>query len=175
MSKSLIERLADSQQRILAKTGPTGQTSLPELSGFDYAPPWVHPPPDFLAFDPVKAIATPALSAVDSVVLSFPVPQGWDGVIRGLSHNYSGGNLQQASGAIVWRVLIDGVAARNYDAMVAEFGSPQVPRPIWGIRIYGNQLVQYVVNLPLATGFIADAPSNIICGMQGWIYPRALA
>lgn len=137
-------------------------------------PPWVDPPESAIPFDPTSAITTPAPGAGDTVVLSFVVPRGHDGVITGLMHLYSGGGLQQGSGGIIWRLLIDGRAVRNYDAMTVEFGSTAQPRRIAGLRIYENQTVEYVVQLPAGTAFVYSQETQIICSVSGWLYPRGL-
>lgn len=137
--------------------------------------PWVFPPEGFQGFDPVSAIPTPAIGSGDTVVLSFRVPFGWDGVIKGLIHQYSGGGYPEGSGGLIWRLLIDGRPVRNYENMLVEFGSSQQPRPIGGVRIYQSQLVTYVVNAAGGGGWLPSQQTTIICGVSGWIYPRSLA
>lgn len=135
-------------------------------------PPWLFPPPDSQAFDPVAAIATPAVGAGNTLVLTLIVPPGFDGVVRRLSHNYTGPGFPQGSGYIVWQLLLNGNAVRNYDAMTVEFGSAAWPRKIDGIRVKSGDVLQYFVNLPNGTGFVLPGNTNIICGMGGWLYPR---
>lgn len=135
-------------------------------------PPWVDPPDNFEGFDLTAAIATPAVGAGETRVLSYRVPRGFDGVVKGLVHNYIGGGFQQGAGGIIWRISIDGQWVRHYDAMLVTFGSVQYPRPISGIRIGENQLVEYWVNVAGGAGLVYSAETQIVCGISGWIYPR---
>jgi len=158
---------------LLAATPTTQQN--PGYQGFAYSPPWIYPPANFESRDLVGTLATPALGAGNQVVLAYTVPFGFDGVLRRLSHNYTGGNLTDGSGGIVWQLLIDGRAVAGYDHMIVQFGSTANPRPIDGIRIYQNQLVQYMVNVVGGGGFIPAGGSFISCSFSGWIYPRMSA
>lgn len=139
--------------------------------------PWLFPPTNWIAYDTHRSIATPAQDGNDYIVLSFVVPIGYDGVIKRLSHNYIGGGFQQGAGGIIWRLKIDDVLVRNYDAMVIEFGTVYAPRVTDGIRIISGQTIAYLVNLPVgggASGFLPSGGSQIICTVAGWFYPQGV-
>lgn len=106
-----------------------------------------------LPFDLQASIALPAPVALGSIVLAYPVPPGWDGVITSLIFQVAAGGFVQGSGALVARILADGAAIKGYDNILTELGSVQTPRRTDGIRIYSGQLVQLVVdNMSLAVG-----------------------
>lgn len=174
---SILTDIAAEQQRavgtVTADYTSDQKSTSPFEQSFPYAP-WIHPPDNFQAFDQVAAIATPDVATGDITVLQFEVPFGWDGVIRRLSHNYTGAGFVQGTGGIIWRLLVDGQAVRNYDSMLVEFGSVQSPRCTDGIRIYSRQIIKYVVNVT-GINFQPSGVSQTICCLAGWIYPRGLA
>lgn len=170
-----LDQMARDQAKLAELAGVGASADLYQKSGFASGPPWIYPPDNFQGFDSANSILTPAVGAGDTVVLSFKVPFGWDGVIRRLSHNYAGGGFLQGSGAIIWRLRINGQIVRNYDAITMEWGTIQQPRLIDGIRIYSSQLVEYLVTVPGGSGFIPSQSTFILCSLGGWIYPRGLA
>lgn len=129
--------------------------------------PWLDPPLGFYPFDEQNGIALPAISPNFSVVLEFRVPNGSDGVIKFISNNITGGGFTPFSGDIIWQILADGRAIRNFENIRAEKGTVEAGRAISPIRIYSNQLIQYVVshvaNVALA--------GQVICSCNGYYYP----
>ncbi len=135
---------------------------------FQLAPPWVEAPQNFLSFDEPGLVALPVAPSVDTTVLSLLVPDGYDGVIKGMSMNFAGGGFVQGSGTIVWRVLADGQAIRNYSNITTERGSPEQPRPVsGGIRLYSGQLITIVVNHVSDNTLTGD----VLATITGWFYP----
>lgn len=131
--------------------------------------PWIEPPPGFQAFDTHQQIATPAVG-VDTEVLRLTVADGYDGVIRRLSNNYTGPNFVQGSGQILWRLLIDQMVVKNYGRITIEMGSPQWPRETDGILLRSGQVVRYVVNV--SDPVLAGSASGIICSLGGYFWPK---
>lgn len=156
------------QQQNIALEG----AALPSEGPLIITPPWVTPPPGFQPFDFQGILATPAVGSGDQTVLSFIVPRGYNGVIRRISHNYTGDSYPEGSGGLVWRILADGRAVKNYGAMLFSFGNLVTPRPTDGILVYENQLVAYTVSVVNAGGFIPAASTFIICTAAGWIWPK---
>jgi hypothetical protein len=137
-------------------------------SDFQLTPPWVEPPQNFLSFDEPGVVPLPAAPSVDTTIVSLLVPDGYDGVIRGMSINFEGGGFVQGSGTIVWRVLADGQAIRNYSNIITERGSAQQPRPVsGGIRIYSSQLITVTVNHVSDNTLAGDVAASL----TGWFYP----
>lgn len=137
-------------------------------SDFQLAPPWVQPPQDSLSFDEAGTVALPAPPSADTTVLEFLVPEGYDGVINALSLNFEGGGFVNGSGDIVWRILIDGRAQRNYSNITSQKGTTELPRTIQGgIRVFSGQTVMAVVNHVSNVGLNGD----VVATMGGWFYP----
>jgi hypothetical protein len=135
---------------------------------FQLAPPWVEAPQNFQPFDEFGNVALPAAPSVDTTILSMLVPDGYDGVIKNYSLNFGGGGFVQGSGTIVWRVLVDGQALRNFTVITSEKGSAQSPRAIsGGIRLFSGQLVTAVVNHVSDITLTGDVSASF----GGWFYP----
>lgn len=129
--------------------------------------PWVDPPPGFVSFDPQSSIVLPAAAAAETVVLTMDVPQGYDGVIKYISNNLTGGGFVQGSGDIVWRIREDGRPIRNFGNITSEKGSIARPRQVEGIRIYSAQRITYTVE------HVANAAltGRTVCSLNGYFYP----
>lgn len=136
-------------------------------------PPWEVPPPDAQPFDFVGIIVTPALGAVNTVVLTFTVPFGWDGVIKGISNRYIGAGFVEGSGDLIWRIFVAAAAARNYDSIQVTFGTGDQNRRVEGngIRLYSTEVVQYTVSVAAAAAIPVGPGTNVICGCSGYFYP----
>jgi len=165
-TSSQLNYIYTAQEAIIGQKG-FSQFAADYSSEYDI-PPWIQRPSGFLDFDQVNAIALPGapLPAAANVIFG-NVPQGYDGVIEYYSCNFTGGGFVDGSGDIIWRVLADGRAIRNFENIQSEMGSLATPRPV-KIRIYSNQnyafTVTHVANLLLA--------GNIICCLKGYFYPR---
>lgn len=137
-------------------------------SDFQLAPPWVEAPQNFISYDESGTLALPAAPSVDTTVLTFNCPQGYDGVIKEYNLNFAGGGFVQGSGTIVWRILLDGIPIRNFSNITNEKGSPEQPRNIrGGIRFFSGQTITIIVNHVSDNTLAGD----VICGIGGWIYP----
>jgi hypothetical protein len=137
---------------------------------YDVKPPWVDPPEDAEPFDFSGIIATPA-AGTSAAALTVRVPNGYSGVIRRLSHNYTGGGFVPGSGDLTWRILVDGRAVKNYDAINVEFGNPNSPRECFGIRLRSGQTVTYQVAHDAASG-LPVLGTSIVVFLTGYFWPE---
>lgn len=129
--------------------------------------PWLDPPDGAVPFDEQDGIALPMVLGVDTTVLTFQVPDGFDGVINGVSNNFLGGGFVAFTGDIIWRILADGKAIRNFQNIRAEKGTVQQTRSVSPIRIFSKQTITYVVDHianPLLNG-------QVVCSLTGYYYP----
>ena len=128
--------------------------------------PWVEPPEGSLPFDPQTSIMLP-VAAGNNVVVAHVVPDGYDGVIKAYSWNFTGGGFVQGSGDLVVQLLRNGVPIRNYDNITVEKGSIQQARTISPIRIFSKQIVTLVIN------HVSNAllNGNVIGSLVGYDYP----
>lgn len=130
--------------------------------------PWLYPPPGFRSFDWVRSIATPAVG-VETTVLGFSVPVGFDGVIRRISNNFTGGGFIQGSGDLIWRIRVNNRVVQNFGAILTEFGSISQPREIDGIVVRAGQAVTYSVTCSNAA---LSGGSYVVCCFSGYYWPK---
>jgi len=134
-------------------------------------PPWVYPPPGSQSFMIPGVIPTPAADGLDHVIFQATVPDGYYGVINGLSHNYTGPGFVQGSGDLTFRILRNNQAVRNYSNILVEFGTPQQRLPIDGIYLISGETFKYVVSVS-TTAIIPVAGTFIIAFFKGYFYPQ---
>src|ERR1039458_222030 len=128
--------------------------------------PWLEPPQGTLPFHQQQVVTMPAVAA-SAVVVSLVVPFGYDGVINTYSWNDTGGGFVQGSGDLQVQILRNGGAVRNYDNILVEKGTMQIPRPISPLRVYSGQVITLVVN-HIANILLAG---NIVGCFSGYFYP----
>jgi hypothetical protein len=125
------------------------------------------PSADSQSFDFVNYVALPAVGA-QAVVVSFPVPDGQNGIIWRFGNAYVGTGFTEGSGSLQWQLLEDGVPITNYENIVASLGATANPSAVAFIRVKESSLVQLVINnISLVVG---GASSGGRIG--GWFYPK---
>lgn len=139
-------------------------------------PPWVKMPPQGKRFFKPSSLAYNGLTmpgAGDQLVVSYLVPNGYDGCIVSVVQNYTGQGFQDGSGDITWRIKINQHWAKDYGNTTVSIGSLATPYNINSgqILLQANQLVQYFVS------FSAAAAGNLLGGRiivatAGWFWPR---
>ena len=146
---------------------------------YQLGPPWIDPPAGHRDINNPGIIATPNNSSTDTVVQTYTVPPGWDGVITDIANFYTGPGFLLGSGYLVWRILRNGQAIKNFDAIQVAFGTYtqggglQTHRLAAGIRVFAGDILQYIVNHSTAST-LPIAGTNIITFLKGWIYPKGL-
>jgi hypothetical protein len=165
--------LSESARRALCFRRPGGSAGMrrdPDAPREIDWPWWLYFPVDGRYFTKNSVIGTPALGSSLTPIVSFNVPAGWDGVIRKMSWNYTGGGFVQGSGDLSWFVRIAGAMAPDYFNVLSEFGSPQQPRDTT-IIVREGQLVELLVSVAVVAA-IPIAGTFIIGFMDGWFVPR---
>ena len=128
--------------------------------------PWIDPPEGYSSFDAASSIALPAVG-ISGTIVSFLVPDGWDGVVNAFSWNFTGAGFNEGSGDLVVQILRNDAAVRNYDNITVSKGTIPIPRPISAIRIYSKQLVS--IRITNVTGGLLTG--NVVGSLVGYIYP----
>lgn len=133
-------------------------------------PSWIFPSANAIHFDNAGDLAIPAIG-VEADVLSFPVPNGFNGVIKEISNAFIGGGFVDGGGSIVWRVTINTVAVRGKENILNSLGSIAQPSRIGGggfIRLIENNIVALrVLNVSVVVA------GQLIAGrLSGWFYPK---
>ena len=138
--------------------------------------PWLIEPPDSESFHFAAGIAVPAISATTfTTVLSVLCPPGRNGVVKKIANVIVGGAWADFSGDAIWQIVrnpgaqanLGGYAERNYQNVQASLGLINQPTQISGIRIFENDVIQWVLRNNAL-------PTNINAGalLSGYFYPR---
>jgi hypothetical protein len=134
----------------------------------------IRAPRNFIPFRKVAAIPTPLAASGDVEVLNFRVPTGYDGVIAGLFHLYTGPGFADGNGDIQWRLAINKVYAIHLGNVLVTLGSVQQAFPVdGGIPIQSGNIIRYIVNVPNLSGGILPLATQIECGLEGLFYARS--
>lgn len=159
-----LATIALSQQSAL----DTGVLSTQVFDPTTYYPkrPWIDEPSGSNPFDQQGAALLAGVVGETFTVLTLLVPQGFDGVIKYLSCNATF-PFNDFSGDLQWQLLQNGRAIRNFDNILAQKGTIQIPRPISPLRIYSGDTITWVIN------HIANAAlnGNVVCTLNGYFYP----
>ena len=157
---------------------PPSNNTAPATVGVQVASPaivlglpnWIFPSINSIAFDNAGDILLPAIG-VESVIFSFQVPKGFNGVIKEIANTFIGGGFTDGSGAVVWRVLQNNQAVRGKENMLNSLGSVAAPSRVGGggfIRVLENDIVAMtVLNVSIVVA------GQIAAGrLSGWFYPK---
>jgi hypothetical protein len=129
--------------------------------------PQVFRPADADPFNWAASIFLPAAPSAETVVLSFKVPTGYNGVILHVVNLITQGFLE-GSGAIVW-ALKEGVKPiKNFGRIITTEGSLVTPWPVYGIRIHADQTIQFTITNNSVPGVNIEA----ICVVGGYYWPQ---
>ena len=151
----------------LIGTGTGGGTSdssgVPTLT---IRRPWLDPPDGFVPYDEQSVQDLPPVAG-QVVLTTITVPDGFDGVINALSWNFNGGSFSQGSGDIVVQIRRNTAPIRNFQNILVEKGTIDIPRTISPIRVYSKDVIDIFV-----THFANPALNGQVIGcLQGYFYP----
>ena len=133
-----------------SSTQPVGTAANPIVATHR---PWVDEPPGAVPFDEAGSItlgATPT-PGVDQTVVSFTVPQGFDGVINWISCNVSDPAFINGSGDLIWKILINGRPVRNFGNITVQKGTIAHGRQVSPIRLFSGDVVTFTVQFAAGT------------------------
>lgn len=168
-----LRELADLTNKLLGGRGvdidhATAQKS--QTWGDSTPNPFMVVPKGHLDFFPKGSVSLAAAPGANQSVLQLRVPLGMDGVIKSIGNWPESGGFVNDSGTIVWRILADGRAVRNFDNIRSIMGQ-SVGWPVdlaVGIPIFSGQLIEYQVQ------HLTDAAFDdvlVICQFKGYFFP----
>jgi hypothetical protein len=154
--------------------GITGLCRRAEQAQYaDDEPPWIKMPQQGRRFQEIGTLPLAAFAlAVDTPVLTFQVPIGFDGVIMGNVNRFIGLGFVEGSGDIEWRIQLSRRYAPDYGLITTSLGDMTAPTPFTGggVRVYSHQTIRYLARVnnfaPL------DPNGRILTALYGWFYPR---
>jgi len=140
--------------------------------------PWIIQPPSAQAFQKIGNKAVSAFTqGVDTAVLQFRCPNGWDGVLNRIVLDFPspGSGFIGGSGSIVWRVRVGNAYAIDLGNVLFTYGNLADPFtvPGVGIRVQSGQYVTMYVNVAVGSP-VGGNGAQIVCAGFGWFYPRIL-
>ena len=115
-----------------------------------------------------NSILLPAVGSGFTPVTQFTVPIGFNGVLKKIENNLTGGGFVTGSGDVIWQILADDIPIKNYDSILTERGDPNNPAGVNSIPVYSGQTISYVVNHvnnPTLTGYT-------IAALVGYFFPQ---
>jgi hypothetical protein len=132
-------------------------------------PPWLFATASSRNLIAVAAITIPAVTAgIFTPIVDFKIDPGKNGVIKWFANQYVGGGFTDGSGAIIWRLAIDGVAVPGFENISVSLGTNQIPSEIAPVRLFAGRRVQLLVT----NASIVPAGQIIEGGIRGWLYPK---
>jgi hypothetical protein len=112
--------------------------------------PWLFPTSAINNFDKSAYVAIPAIAAA-AVILSFVVPDGYNGKITDLGNEFiANGGAAFVQGVVpatfTWTIQVDKTPLPDYNAGPLSWGPVSTPIPVAGIMIKEGQLVEFIAN-----------------------------
>ncbi len=130
-------------------------------------------PTQGVQFHKQGAILLPATEEVNTLVMSFRVPTGYDGSAWGILGMYTGSGYQEGSDDIVYRFRFNLRYVRNLGDIHNTMGGLSQYFPIEEHeRLFSQQTISMFVYLGPGALSRLDPTKRIIMGMEGWLYPR---
>jgi hypothetical protein len=146
-------------------------------AGFRRLLPWddeaVALPYQAVPFNRAGSIVTPAPADGDQVVVSLPVPLGYDGFLTAAYWSYIGAGFSQGSGDLIFRIKINQRYLKDLSNIPFALGSPRLPFPFTeGQLLLCGQTVSGIVNAPNPGGTVQAGSSRIAFALIGFFWPR---
>jgi hypothetical protein len=113
-------------------------------------------------------VATPAAGTVDSPVVSFRVPAGYEAFINSIQNKYTGPGFTDGSNDLIWRIAVDGNYAPGFDNLNVTVGVGDLQKLSAPIIAQPHQLVEYRISVA-ATAALGQ---NTTCTLEGYFKPK---
>jgi hypothetical protein len=134
---------------------------------------WVDQTYGTIVFNPQGAIPLPSPATGDTVIFSFLVPIGYDGMILG-QYNIVTSTFTQGSGDIVWRIAAAGRYLKDRGDIVVSIGTNRRLYPVpGGLQLRSGNLVQFICNAQNTGGSLPPpGTAFVLAGLHGVFWPR---
>ena len=166
-----LRELADIHLRIFGQHSESGNGASTIATNGSNAPnPLLVPPKGHLDFFPKSSVALLAAPGASQTVVQFRVPLGMDGVIKSIGCAPVTGGFVNDSGDIIWRILADGRAVRNFDNIRSVMGE-SIGQPVdlaVGIPIFSGQLIEFQTQHPQSAALDGVV---VVCQFKGYFFP----
>lgn len=136
--------------------------------------PYNNPPEGNAPLNEVDSVAGAGTAGTTPIVLSFIVPDGWDGLLKWIKPQYTGNNFINNSGMLIWALRVNGLYIKGYQNIRSQFTGTDNGTVISpGIIIKSGQLIEIICTVDPT--FVPDGGSEIIAGLSGYYYPNGIA
>lgn len=144
-----------------AVTQPLGMPANPAATSRRV---WLDEPPGSVPFDEQASLALTGTVQPEVTVLTLNVPLGFDGIIRWISNNITGGPF--TPGNDTWSLKINGRPYRNFGTITQEKGTVAQGREISPIRLFAGDVVTFTF-----TEGVAGQSGMTVVSLTGYFYP----
>lgn len=145
-----------------AVTQPLGMPANPTATSKRV---WLDEPPGAIPFDEQSSAVLTGVGGQTTVVLTMQVPAGFDGIIKWISNNLTGGAVF-TPGEVVWGININDRPYRNFGTITMEKGTIFQGRQISPIRLFANNVLTYTV-----TEQVPGLTGQTVVSATGYFYP----
>lgn len=137
-------------------------------------PPWLVMPPEGERMQPMGSIALPVAELVDTPILDFTMPRGWDGVATNVMMTIAGPGFVEGSGDVVWRMQVGEPWMPDFSTVIFSLNDLRNPHALVGgyIRLLSLQRVRIFANLGPGALTRLDAADRLNAAVAGWKYPK---
>lgn len=134
-------------------------------------PAWHSPIPGSFWFDQVGAAAIPPNGSANAVVVAAQtIPSGYSAIVKRLANIAQYGGFVDASGWLIWQILIDDYAVNNYQAITAQLALINNPAETF-IEVPGGSTVSWVVQSAVQA---PPGGAQTVCRLSGWYWPVSM-
>jgi hypothetical protein len=136
--------------------------------------PWVEMPPEGERLQKVGSIPLPAAELVDTQILDFTMPIGWDGVGTNVMMTVAGSGFVEGSGDVIWRMQVGQRWIPDFSNVIFSLNDLRNPHALVGgyIRLLSLQRVQIFASLGAGALGRLDPADRLNAAVVGWQYPK---
>jgi hypothetical protein len=136
--------------------------------------PWVEMPPEGERLQKVGSIPLPVAELVDTPILDFTMPIGWDGVGTNIMMTVAGSGFVEGSGDVVWRMQVGQRWIPDFSNVIFSLNDLRNPHALVGgyIRLLSLQRVQIFAMLGAGALGRLDPAGRLNAAVVGWQYPK---
>lgn len=132
------------------------------------------PPEGNQPFNEIGSVLGQGTAGTTPIILSFEMPDGYDGVIKWIILQYTGTNFINNSGTLIFALRINGLYIKGYHNIRSQFSGTSNGLEIDpGIAIKSGNLIEIICTVD--PFFVPEGASEIIGGVSGYLYPNGVA
>jgi len=136
--------------------------------------PWDEMPPEGERLQKFGSIALPAVEGVDTPILDFTMPLGWDGVATNIMMTVAGSGFVEGLGDVIWRMRVGERWIPDFSNVIFQLNNLQFPHTLVGgyVRLLSLQRVRIFAFLGAGALGRLDGADRINAAVVGWQYPK---